>query len=170
MPIRDYCARRLPVEDANDALAEIFLVLWRRRNAVPYGDRTRPWIFGVARNVVARQLRSRRRRSHLLARIMATADGTPIPTADDGQLPRDTELDAAFRRLRPVERELVGLKVWEELSHAEIARVLGTSTHAIDMRVHRTMKKLRRLLSSMTTSNRRRMTGRAVEGDKRGQP
>lgn len=47
--MRDYCLRRLPSDDTNDALAEIFMVVWRRLNSVPDGDQARLWLFGVAR-------------------------------------------------------------------------------------------------------------------------
>ena len=52
--VRDYCFRRLPVADANDASAEVFLVVWRRIDDVPSGDDAAlPWLYGIARNVVS---------------------------------------------------------------------------------------------------------------------
>ena len=51
--VRSYCLRRLPVADANDAVSEVFLVVWRRRHTAP--DDVKPWLFAIARNVVRNQ-------------------------------------------------------------------------------------------------------------------
>ena len=53
---------------------------------------------------------------------------------------------AALNKLRPDDRELIRLKMWEELTHAEIGEVFGISAHAVDMRVQRVGKKLARSL------------------------
>src|SRR5690606_16892409 len=49
-----YFARRaVQREDAADLLAETLLVLWRRSRSLPDADdEIRPWMFGIARNVL----------------------------------------------------------------------------------------------------------------------
>ena len=54
--IQRYCFRRLPASDANDAVAEVFLVAWRRIADAPAGDGQLPWLYGIGRNVVASML------------------------------------------------------------------------------------------------------------------
>ena len=64
-------------EDAADVVAETFLVAWRRLGDVPEEPRTRLWLYGVARRVLANQRRGERRRTSLgerLAADLATAD------------------------------------------------------------------------------------------------
>ena len=62
--IRAYCLRRLPVADANDAAAEVFIIVWRKGDDVPM-EGQRPWLFAIARNVVLHAKRSLARRARL---------------------------------------------------------------------------------------------------------
>ena len=117
--MRDYCLRRLPTDDANDALAETFLVAWRRLDDVPAGEQARLWLFGVARRVVSTMQRGTRRRSRLAAKSMAQADTGAVTIDTETVVVRrseDTRLLKAIGTLRPSDQELVRLKAWEELS------------------------------------------------------
>ena len=149
--IRSYCLRRLPVEAANDAAAEIFIVAWRKLNKVPEGRAARLWLFGVAKNVVAHQHRSRSQAKRLRSKLEQTADRSVDAAAPESvvvQRSQDRAVVEALGRMKPDDRELIRLKMWEELSHAEIGEVFGISAHAVDMRIQRAGKKLARLLSA----------------------
>ena len=149
--IRSYCLRRLPVDAANDAAAEIFIVAWRKLKKVPEGAAARLWLFGVARNVVAHQHRSRAQVRRLRSKLKESADRTvDIAPAESTVVRRseDQVVLAALDKLKPPDQELIRLKMWEELSHAEIGDVLGISAHAVDMRLQRAGKKLARVLSA----------------------
>ena len=147
--MRDYCLRRLPTDDANDALAEIFLVAWRRLDDVPAGEQARLWLFGVARRVVSTMQRGTRRRSRLTAKSMAQADTGAVTIDTETVVVRrseDARLLEAIGTLRPSDQELVRLKAWEELSHSDIGEVLGISSHAVDMRLNRALKKVAKVM------------------------
>ena len=149
--IRSYCLRRLPVEAANDAAAEIFIVAWRKLKKVPEGASARLWLFGVARNVVAHQHRSRAQVSRLRSKLEHSADRNVEMAPAEAAVVRRSEdqaVLAALNKLKPRDRELIRLKMWEELSHAEIGEVFGISAHAVDMRLQRAGKRLARLLSA----------------------
>jgi len=47
-----YCLRRVPEQVAQDAVAEVFLAAWRRFESVPSGEKSLPWLYGDAKNVV----------------------------------------------------------------------------------------------------------------------
>lgn len=153
--MRDYCLRRLPSDDTNDALADIFMVAWRRLDTVPDGEQARLWLFGVARKVVSSTQRSTRRRQRLTAKAIATGDGGATVDTESLVVRRsqDTALIEAIATLKPDDQELIRLKAWEELSHADIGAVLGISAHAVDMRLNRALKKAKKAISA----NRRRM-------------
>lgn len=64
--VRRYVVRRQSGALVDDAIAETFLVAWRRLDEIL--DRTLPWLLGVARRVLADQRRAVRRRRSLTAR------------------------------------------------------------------------------------------------------
>jgi RNA polymerase sigma-70 factor (ECF subfamily) len=150
--VLNYCHRRLPADDANDAASEVFAVAWRRMAKVPPEPATLPWLYGVARNVVRHSYRSRTRSRRLQLRLAGL--GTTPAEPPDTQIVRHADeerLLQALEKLRPVDRELLRLKVWEELSHESIGQALGISAHAVDMRVFRALKRLRRTLAQRQT-------------------
>lgn len=143
-----YCRRRLPAERAEDAVADVFVVAWRRMDEIP-ADGERPWLYGVARNVVRNHQREGRRWSRLGARLGGLASTT------DGDVEiivvrraQDQMVLDALGTLRSTEQELLRLRAWEELSSAEIAIVLGISPEAVDMRLTRAKRRLASALRS----------------------
>lgn len=142
-PLRRYALRRLDPAAADDALAEAFLVLWRRLDDVPAGAEL-PWSYGVLRNCVANENRSARRRAGLLVRLSGQAEPEPAGPDDGG----DPELTAALASLGPAEQELLRLWAWEDLAPADIAVVLGTSLNAVHIRLHRARRRLAGLLDA----------------------
>lgn len=140
-PLRRYALRRLDPTAADDALAEAFLVLWRRLDDVPAGAEL-PWSYAVLRNCVANEARSARRRAGLLVRLSSRPEGAQPDPADCG----DPDVAEALARLRPAEQELLRLWAWEDLAPADIAVVLGTTTNAVNIRLHRARRRLAELL------------------------
>lgn len=138
-----YCRRRADVETARECAAETFLIAWRRINDVPPNDRALPWLYGVARRVLANQFRSQRRSHRLISRLVGLrADTTPSVEAVVIRRAEDQEVLDGLGRLGPEDQELLRLAVWEELPHVEIAEVLGCSAHAVDQRIRRTVNRL----------------------------
>lgn len=139
-PICGYVLRRVrEPEDAAEVIAETFATLWRRFDRCPHGDELRPWLFGVARRVLANQRRGERRRSALGERLAANveADAAIVPDEPPGELAR------AFASLSDSDRELLSLVAWEGLSREELAAALGTNRAAVRLRLHRARKRLR---------------------------
>jgi len=138
-----YCLRRAPLEDAKDAAEEAFLVAWRRIDNVPTGEGSLPWLYGVARRVLANQRRSRARATRLWARLRSNPPTLwPDPETVVVRREQDRELLAALERLKPTDQEVIRLSMWEELPQAAIGAVLGCSDRAVTMRLHRALKRL----------------------------
>ena len=141
--VHAYCLRRLPREEAADAVSEVFLVAWRRVEEMPSDDEARLWLFGVARNVVRNLSRSSRRRTRTLARIGGTAVAHPAdPETQVVAADEHREVMAAFHRLDPNDQEILRLRLWEELSVRESATVLGVSEKAASKRYQRAVGRL----------------------------
>jgi RNA polymerase sigma-70 factor (ECF subfamily) len=142
-----YFKRRTDSETAKDCAAETFLVAWRRIDEVP--DDALPWLYGVARRVLANQRRSGGRIGRLLAKLAGLSPDFPVnPETVVLRRAEEAELLDAVNRLRPADRELLLLATWEELPHAQIGEVLGCSAHAVDQRVHRAVGRLARALAA----------------------
>jgi RNA polymerase sigma-70 factor (ECF subfamily) len=141
-PICGYTLRRVrDPEDAAEAIAETFATMWRRFDRCPQGDELRPWLFGVARRVIANQRRGQRRRTALGERLVANLDQAAFETvtAPEGS----GAVGRAFASLSDSDRELLSLVAWEGLTRDELAVALGTSRAVIRLRLHRARKRLR---------------------------
>ena len=146
-PIQAYAARRIWAhDDAADVVAEVFTIAWRRLAEIPAPPGDRLWLYGVARRVIGGRNRSTTRLSNLLARLQASHREYEQPPPWDGD-PVHTRLLEAVESLRPTEREALKLVLWEQLSHAEAAEVLGVSVNAVGIRVHRAKASLRTALA-----------------------
>jgi len=147
--MRSYCKRRLSIHDANDAVAEIFVVAWRKIDEMPSGSETRLWLYGVARNAVRNARRGDRRRARLSARAGAVA---PNPRSGPDEIvvrrSEDRLVLEAMNQLKPDDQEVLRLHLWEELPHADIGAVLGVSTDAARVRLARAMKRMGKALRS----------------------
>ena len=153
--IRAYCLRRLPVDDADDALSEIYLVAWRRRDDVPPGDEARLWLFGVARNIVRTAQRAERRKLRLSSRLR----GLAAPSARSPETvvvagAEYQEVIAAYQRLSERDREILRLRLWEELSVKDTAAVLRISPKAVSKRYQRALQRLAARSGSVDTGPR----------------
>ncbi len=136
-PIQRYARRRCSPDSADDLVAEVLLVLWRRLDEVPT-DAALPWCYRVAGNCLANLRRADRRRHRLFLKL-TRVDQRPGPQPHE---PPDPELHDALASLRSVDREVLRLWAWEGLSPAEIAAVLETSTNAATIRLHRAKRRL----------------------------
>lgn len=143
--ILGYAARRVGrPEDAADVVADVFTVAWRRIDDVPAGEAARPWLYGVARNVLSNHRRGAWRQDRLTdrlrgeLRVMATA---VQPASEDADIVRD-----ALGRLSADDRELLQLTAWEGLSPNEIALAMDVPAGTVRSRLHRARHQLRREL------------------------
>lgn len=160
-PLLAYALRRVSdPADAADVVAETFLVAWRRLDDVPAGEAARPWLFGVARRVLANHYRGERRRDALADRLRdQLTEVVPQPAE-----PEPPAL-AAMRRLPDADQEVLRLLAWEELAHDEIAQVLGVSRAAVRVRLHRARRRLREQMDLVTDLRR---DERAADGGEPG--
>jgi RNA polymerase sigma-70 factor (ECF subfamily) len=135
-----YALRRVPRGMAEDVASETFIVAWRRLEDVPVD--ARPWLYGVARRVLANHLRADARRDRLSTRM-----GEQLDSANDADAPRvDGEVLDAIRRLPEREREALMLVAWEGLTPAQAAVAAGCSRVALRARLSRGRRHLAMLL------------------------
>jgi RNA polymerase sigma-70 factor (ECF subfamily) len=143
-----FLLRRCPTaEDAADCLAEAYLVAWNKRDQIPPDSEIRPWLFGVARNVM---LRGHQQRTRITAATTALAQELHSARAlHPGPLEEQSNrLREALTELSAVDREIIMMIAWDQLKPGEIGTILGLSANVVRVRVHRARARLRSLLAS----------------------
>lgn len=136
-----YLARRVGRDIAEDVTSETFARAYQHRDRY---DRerpdARPWLFGIATNLLRNQSRSEMRQLRAYSR-----HGVQDRTSDDdaavdarldatAQTPR---LAAALAALKPGDREALTLFAWNEMSYEEIAEVLEIPVGTVRSRLNR---------------------------------
>jgi RNA polymerase sigma factor (sigma-70 family) len=126
---------------AEDVTAQAFERAYKRRSRFDARRGSpRAWLFGIARNAALDELRSRKRTA---AAEMPPPPAQPAPD-EAAELAAERDLvRQALNRLGAREREIIALKYHADLSHAEIAEVLGVSASNAGTLLHRAMTKLR---------------------------
>jgi RNA polymerase sigma factor (sigma-70 family) len=144
--IHRYVAGRLGVDAADDVAAETFLVAFGRRDRFQPGSGSlRPWLFGIATNLVARHRRKEARHYRALARAGAEPAAVSHETqVVDAVVARRLQprLAAALTTLPRGERDVIVLVALGQLSHHEVAEALGISYGTVGSRLSRARKKI----------------------------
>jgi RNA polymerase sigma-70 factor (ECF subfamily) len=147
-----YVTRRVGPGIAEDIVAETFLVAFRRRDSYD-GDRkdARPWLYGIATNVMRRHRRDEVRALRALERtgsdpVMTEsfadrADGR-VAAAETSRL-----LAPALARLNSGQRDVLLLTAWAGLTLDQIAEVLGIPHGTARSRLNRARTKIRAALA-----------------------
>ena len=141
--VRAYARRRSGARTADDVVADVFVVAWRRLEDIP--DDPLPWLLGVARRVLANQRRSAARdealRGRMISEQISLASGVPARSGSDGAVLR--ALDALGER----DREVLLLIGWEGLEAGQAARALGVRRNTFAARLYRARRRFARALA-----------------------
>jgi RNA polymerase sigma factor (sigma-70 family) len=145
-----YLVRRVGANDADGLLGELFRIAFERRTTYDT-ERTnaRPWLYGIATNLVARHRRSEARRFRAEARLHAR----PTEHVTDEQRIVDAvaavvllpDVVHAIAALPDGERDALLLHAWEDLGYDEIARALEIPVGTVRSRLNRARRRLREL-------------------------
>jgi len=156
-----YCGwRAASADDAQDAVAEVFLVAWRRLDEVPRGDAARVWLYATARLVIANQRRAGRRRVALRERL-AEAGARQAPEWADACAHGDEALvREALDILRPPDREVLLLAEWEGLTPEQIGAVLGCLAVTARGRLYRARRRFRAIFDGLRSRDTTSEPGR----------
>ena len=154
--VHRYLARRVEHSAVDDLLAESFVIAFRTRRAYKdaYLD-SRPWLFGIATNVVHHHRRSEGRRMAMVGRVTQgiPRDNDLSDVADD--VVSRHELEDQFELIRTLlsqvdEKYLDVLMLFTgpQLSYEEISRALGIPVGTVRSRMSRARAQLRELLEA----------------------
>ena len=145
-----YLVRRLGPDDADAMVGEVFRIAFEKRATFDCSrESARPWLYGIATNLVAKHRRREARRITATARLAAQR----FASSEDEDRTADA-IDA--RQLWPLvaeavaglpepERDALILHVWEGLSYEEVAAALAVPVGTVRSRLNRARGRLREL-------------------------
>jgi len=147
--IHRYLGRWVGAALADEIAAETFVVAFRLRDR--YDRRaldSRPWLFGIAANLIRRHWRTERRRLRAYARSGADPiwdESSEVERRVDA-MAAAPQLAAALASLSAGEREVLLLFAWADLNYEEISAALGIPTGTVRSRLSRARTHVRELM------------------------
>ncbi|HUZ55955.1 MAG TPA: RNA polymerase sigma factor [Streptosporangiaceae bacterium] len=156
--IQRYVTRRIGPGQADDVVAETFLVAFRQRAG--YRDDGRdclPWLYGIATNLVGRHWRTEVRQLRLLARTGADPVTEAFTDRVDAAVTAGSakgRLAAALAGLPASQRDALLLVAWAGLSYDQAALAIGVPLGTVQSRVSRARRRLRQQLADLDPASR----------------
>jgi RNA polymerase sigma-70 factor (ECF subfamily) len=163
--VHRYLARRVGPDNADDLVAETFLIAFSQRDRYdPSRENARPWLYGIATNLVGRHRRNEVRFFRAIARTGAdpaacAGAGPAAVHAAESLADRVTErvaaqqvrkqLAAALARLRPGDRDVLLLVAAGGFDYQEVAVALGIPVGTVSSRLARARRKVREALGGV---------------------
>jgi RNA polymerase sigma factor (sigma-70 family) len=145
-----FLARRVEPADADSLLGDVFRVAFERRESFDLARQSaRPWLYGIATNLIARHRRSEARRLRAMATLASRRiDGDHDAVGDRASETADADqswsmLVDAIDELPDAERHTLLLYAWEELSYEDIAAALDVPIGTVRSRLNRARRRLR---------------------------
>ena len=151
--VRRYVRRRWDTQSADDVVADVFVVAWRRLGDVP--DDPLPWLLAVARRILANRRRGDARDHALRDRIRSEQLRAPAVGAADASQAHEV-VWVALSTLSDRDREALLLVAWEGLSTARAARVVGVRANTFAARLYRARRRFARALRAHTNPSGQR--------------
>jgi RNA polymerase sigma factor (sigma-70 family) len=139
--VHRYAARRLGTQLADDVTAETFAVAFQRRRGYDLAHTdARPWLLGIATNLMRTHRRAEARRWKALARAAAAVQAEPEADAVAARVSAQAvrrELMSTLARLPARQRDVLLLYAWAELDYEQIALALAVPVGTVRSRLHR---------------------------------
>jgi RNA polymerase sigma factor (sigma-70 family) len=136
---------------AADLAAETFVTAFARRAAFrPERTSVRPWLYGIAHNLLCNHMRREKRKLAAYARLGADPVADPSALAEFAMADSRADSAAVRARLAPIlagmhsgDRDVLLLVAWADLSYAEVAQALNIPVGTVRSRLNRARRQLR---------------------------
>ncbi len=125
---------------AEDITSDVFMKAWRNINQFS-GDSFTAWLYKIARNSVIDYYRSRKN-------LINIEDCWDLESGNDllaslDQTIKAEEIKKAMQDLKSRDREIIIMRIWQDLSFKEIAECLGQNEGAVKMAFGRAISRLK---------------------------
>ncbi|MGW0821241.1 RNA polymerase sigma factor [Streptomyces sp. NPDC002845] len=147
--IHRYVARRLGDGMADDITADTFLTAFRirARYDVTHGN-ARPWLYGIAGNLIGKHRRTEVRALKALARTGHDPVAASWVEDTETRVVAQKELAGALAALPAGDRHVLLLVAWADLTYQEVAEALGIPVGTVRSRLNRARRKVRTTLGA----------------------
>ena len=143
-----YARQLLSAARAEDVVQDVFISLLTHRTAP---DNVKAWLFRCVRNAAISELRSRRRRRR---REQTAAGRRGECFHADPSVPIDAKAAAeALAHLPSEQREIVVLRIWADLTLAEIAAIVRVPTTTVFRRYRQGLADVRQRMKLSCETN-----------------
>ena len=150
--VHAYLARRVGTDRADDLASATFTTAFARRESFRRSsDSARPWLLGIATNLLRNEWRAEQRALEAVARLTADARELPsdvVSTASAAFLADGDGVVGLLGQLDADQRDVVLLRTWEGLSYQEIAVALEIPVGTVRSRLSRAHSRLRAALAT----------------------
>jgi RNA polymerase sigma factor (sigma-70 family) len=140
-----YARRRLGPVEGEEIAARVFLIAFEKRAKFdPGAESAKPWLLGIASNLIRRKVRDERERLASLAKVPLPIPAEPVddPARMDAERLRPALVEA-LTNLPVGEREAFLLVALGDLTYEETARALRVPIGTVRSRIHRARAHLR---------------------------
>lgn len=147
--IHRYVTRRLGDGAADDITADTFLTAFRIRGRYDLTrTNARPWLYGIAGNLIGRQRRAEVRALKALARTGHDPVAASWVEETDSRVAAQAPLAGALAALPAGDRHVLLLIAWADLSYQEVAEALDIPVGTVRSRLNRARRKVRTALGA----------------------
>jgi len=146
-----YFVRRVGPDDADSLLGELFRIAFEKRAGFDTErSEARPWLYGIAGNLLARHRQREARRLDATARLVNTSI-EPCDVFADIDARTDAsrfwpDVAAGIAALPAAERDTLLLFAWEDMAYDQIATALDVPVGTVRSRLNRARGRLRELI------------------------
>ncbi|MDL4772888.1 MULTISPECIES: RNA polymerase sigma factor [Thermomonosporaceae] len=153
-----YAARRLGDGEADDIVAETFLVAFRQRAGYDLGRaEALPWLYGIASNLIRRHRRAEVSRYRTFVRtgvLLDAAVGVAERAVERASAQMSgRRLAQAIAELPTRDRDVLLLVAWADLSYEQVADALGLPVGTVRSRLHRARTRVKRALGGVNPTS-----------------
>ena len=149
-----YVARRLGPEAAEDIVADTFLIAFRGRAGYDLTrSDARPWLYGIAGNLIRRHVRTEVRALRALERGGADPVAESFADQADARVTAwavSKTIAAEIASLTTEQRDVLLLVAWADLTYDQVAEALGVPEGTVRSRMNRARTRLREALADLS--------------------
>lgn len=164
--VHRYAATRAGESVADDVMAQTFLVAFESRDSFDHAvEDARPWLFGIATNLLRRHHRTEARRLKAFSKAAGRGsydDGSERVAERLDAAAATSNLAAALRKLSPADRECLLLYAWADLTYDGIAMATGVPVGTVRSRLNRARRLLRDVAGLQHSDDKEMDHGRVI--------